>query len=192
MKQKTAKPQERNVTGSDDREFNIGTPAVGDDTPSPVQPTDNISGLRDETSGTVDTPSEPMTECEPGGMPSESDIRGEPTAETEISDSREPETAPQPGENTGNGVNNPGISELIKAVSGLDADGIAALREAMGIDAEIEAARAAGELAGRNAGIEELLASPTPDDDGLPMHGGGSPDAGYARRSIFDLARESY
>lgn len=53
----------------------------------------------------------------------------------------------------------------------------------------VEAARKAGELAGRNAGIEELLDSNF-DSDGLP-HPGATQTASPLAPSIFRLARDA-
>lgn len=72
-----------------------------------------------------------------------------------------------------------------------DPETVKALRDALGIDAEIAAAREAGEIAGRNAGIEALTVSPEELGDGLPLHGGGCAPAGPRAVSIFDLAMQA-
>lgn len=58
---------------------------------------------------------------------------------------------------------------------------------AMHRDRDIEAARKEGEIAGRNARIEERLSRG--DGDGLPMLAGSNSGARRAASSIFDIAR---
>lgn len=72
-----------------------------------------------------------------------------------------------------------------------DPDTVKALRLALNIDAEVAAARAAGELAGRNAKIEQLLATPDTAGDGLPFHGSGCAPAPLRAQSIFQLANQA-
>lgn len=57
----------------------------------------------------------------------------------------------------------------------------------MSRDADIEAARKEGEIAGRNAAIEITLASPG-DSDGLPMLAGAAGGSSRRGTSIFDIA----
>ncbi len=68
---------------------------------------------------------------------------------------------------------------------------VEALRKALNFDTELEAARAAGELAGRNARIQELMTIPDTTGDGLPFHGSGCAPAPLHAQSIFQLANQA-
>ncbi len=70
-------------------------------------------------------------------------------------------------------------------------DVIAQLRKALNIEAELAAARAAGEIAGRNAKISELMQAPDPQGDGLPFHGSGCASTPNHPQSIFQLADQA-
>ena len=126
--------------------------------------------------------------------PSESSDSSDNSDSSESSDSSDSSDSSEPSElsDAPNPPLRPTLEAVLRLASALLSgetlpDDLLPIMTAAGARAAIEAARAEGELAGRNAQIEEKLA--LPDDIGAPdLVGQPAPAARRPASSIFDLA----
>ncbi len=117
------------------------------------------------------------------------DPEATPEADPEATPEAAPEAAPSDSYDPSDNFDSP--ADPLSHLDLTDPAIVTAIRQALNFDTELEAARAAGELAGRNARIEQLLSSPEPNGDGLPFHGSGCVSTPLEPQSIFHLASQA-